>query len=590
MPNANFAADVISGYHEATDAERQRRDKNNLAAADFLLRTGRVRDFNELLPLIGETLEPTGGMGRGRKGKGGATDILAQLLNPAIAAGPAAPAAAPSTGAPGASAQPGMGEPSTPQGGLLLTDSELAQRQTEQEIAAQRRKFAEQLDQAKQLGSVFPDMTLQQRLEAVGFKMPSSVAKWQPGTTAGSALPGNATDIYGEPIDPKKFYKTGLQFGQQIFAPTTSPAAQTDKDLEARVRDYVSQGLSEDQAHELASQDRIKERQLKVTRAVGLIKSTDLTTEEKRRVLAGELTFKDAITLAQRMAANNPDISPEDMGVFAREIYQKFGPAGGSRSGAGAAVSSTAVPTTAAPAAGGGASTPAGSEGGATPGAGVNADVEKARAAQTLSTLWNRPFKPAKLSSTEAQMVNTGETAMDLSEQLMTVLEKANLTKDLGVPASAEQRFKSFQYGQGITKDLFDAQMRQLAGAVRTYALSGVLRGAGGRPNVQLQNIILSHIPNPDVDAPGLMYEKTQTLMGIIRDAIENTLVNASMTPDQVAAQLIKKYGPAGTPVTRTDTGNAALRTKARQALVKAGYKADDATIDTFLKNNPGFK
>ncbi len=60
----------------------------------------------------------------------------------------------------------------------------------------------------------------------------------------------------------------------------------------------------------------------------------------------------------------------------------------------------------------------------------------------------------------------------------------------------------------------------------------------------------------------------------------------------KVAMQVRKLRGqkPETTAAPAATGPDAERRMKARQALLGAGKQADDATIDTFLKNNPNFK
>ena len=59
MPSLDFAAGLIWGFYDTVRAERDRREKNALDAVHFLISTGRVRDPNDLLPILGPLARET---------------------------------------------------------------------------------------------------------------------------------------------------------------------------------------------------------------------------------------------------------------------------------------------------------------------------------------------------------------------------------------------------------------------------------------------------------------------------------------------------------------------------------------------------
>jgi len=99
MGSLDFASGIIGGYFDQVAQERARKEQNSLQAAQFLLQTGRVRDFNDLLPFLGPLMEKSpfgsvlkkGGQGKGGgKGKAGGGDpssILSAFINPMIGQG-----------------------------------------------------------------------------------------------------------------------------------------------------------------------------------------------------------------------------------------------------------------------------------------------------------------------------------------------------------------------------------------------------------------------------------------------------------------------------------------------------------------------
>jgi hypothetical protein len=122
--------------------------------------------------------------------------------------------------------------PAEPQ---FYTGPELAQQAEETEVhkatALDQAKYEQQVREAQQLRKQNPDLSLRESLEAVGFKMPSQALKFAPGSVIGSSLPPNSSDIYGQPVDPTKYYRQGNDpsSGTVIFVPTEAPPGQQIK-------------------------------------------------------------------------------------------------------------------------------------------------------------------------------------------------------------------------------------------------------------------------------------------------------------------------------------------------------------------------
>jgi len=654
MPNMDFASGLLGGYHESLKTERERRDKNSMDAAQFLLQTGRVRDYNDLLPILGGLFDPQGkgpGNKRGGKGKVDPHTLLGAFINPALAAHharagqpgqsstpdmgtpgkpgaeigsggaadlstPSAPAGTPqpnmSVAAASAPATPAAASPAGPRGPLMSRSEQVTQDQNlaiQGATATQRAHFQEQLKQAEQLRQTFPNMSLQQSLEAVGMKLPSAVPRWQPGGVLGKDLPVGAQDFFGEPIDPKGTYKVGQHNGQTVFSPTTPNATTFDRDLERRKSDYLAAGLDDDSAAAHASADRLKERQDKAQRLAGLIQTNQLTQEEHRRALAGEISFKDALTMANRIAMNDPSMTREDMAEFGRAIYKRFGPGTGTTStpqtggsvGAGEAAtvpgSNAAAPATGdaasssamtAPAlAATGASAPAPAQASAPTSRGVGPDPTAYNPAATPglpkdtardANLWVGKVKPGKLTAQQAEIVRSARTALQLIPHVTGPIEAAGLQNEMGVGPAIKARWKNFLYSRGVTEDQFNIQLQQYAGAVQAYVLRALLNG---RPNLALQELYAAHIPDPTKDPPGLLYRKIKELGKIVNTGANVAIENAEFTPEQLAAALAKDFQTAEGP---DGAGGAdPLRLKARQYLMDEGKEASDQTVEAVL-------
>ncbi len=172
-----------------------------------------------------------GSKGKGGKaGKGGSGGGLPQPLQTLIGA------------IQQGSQQVGSGSPSGQPSGELpkfSSPAELAQTEDKRKVqlatdtatATGKASYEEKVREAADLRAKNPTLSLRESLEAVGMKLPSQAPKYTPGSVVGASLPPNATDIYGQPVDPKKYYRQGTDSeGTASFVPTEAPAGQQTKE------------------------------------------------------------------------------------------------------------------------------------------------------------------------------------------------------------------------------------------------------------------------------------------------------------------------------------------------------------------------
>jgi hypothetical protein len=232
MPDATFAANLIGGYFETVQKERARKEGNALEAAKFLVSTGRVKDFNELVPFLGPMMDEKGGKSAGA-GKGKKTDhasILSQFVNPAMQA--QQPAAKVPIGSDQPATQPGR------TGGPLFTEDEM---QSRAEAAAAREREAG-----------FSDFERRQKLTVEG-KIEEDRAKLHRGVADKQAT----QDQDGKWTIKVRDLDGSVLYSQPANAPKATGA------LAERVKELVAQGVSEDRASLVASMQLQKERQTK---------------------------------------------------------------------------------------------------------------------------------------------------------------------------------------------------------------------------------------------------------------------------------------------------------------------------------------
>lgn len=121
MPSMAAATGLLGGYFGRLKEDRDHKEKLAMDAANFLLNTGAVKDYNDLLPFIGElggpVLGKSGSKATGKGGKGGGMDphtLIGSLLNPIIKKHRAELDASQSGSATAGSATPGTEESSAP--------------------------------------------------------------------------------------------------------------------------------------------------------------------------------------------------------------------------------------------------------------------------------------------------------------------------------------------------------------------------------------------------------------------------------------------------------------------------------------------
>lgn len=259
---------LASGLGKAYAAKKQREHDDEVRNVGLVtalvsggLQSGTLKNPNEafqwLMSQFGGSKGKKGGSGGGG-GAGKDTQLppaLQSVINATQAHAPAGATDQPTSPAMGmprvvgsgqtpAAAAAAGGAPAAPQ---FATADELAAQQgaraLAQHTATTEADFAQKSAHVDQL--MKSGMSRRDALAVVGVHLPATTPKWAPGSTAGSALPPNATDIYEQPIDPKKFYKQGTSpDGTITFVPTEAPAGRQPAQ-EGTFRKYIEDGIAE---------------------------------------------------------------------------------------------------------------------------------------------------------------------------------------------------------------------------------------------------------------------------------------------------------------------------------------------------------
>lgn len=260
MPSASFATGFLNSVFDARAEATARRDTNTRDVVNFLVSSGRVKDYNDLLPFM-DTLFNQGGGGRGGKGgrgkpggggKGGQDPhaILAQFLNPAFKMEQEkGQAGAPGAGTTlGGQQRPRFPSPGERTGAPLFTEQEMQQRD-EQEY--QRKKeidfnFWKKEEAQKTIDAIEKEKAKPSRLQQkfVRYQGKDISASFDPAT--GKYLDASGVELVGAVEKP-----AGAQTGA----------------LAERVKELRAQGISEERAPLVASMQLEKERGTKQQQA-----------------------------------------------------------------------------------------------------------------------------------------------------------------------------------------------------------------------------------------------------------------------------------------------------------------------------------
>ncbi|MEY2873111.1 MAG: hypothetical protein RLZZ373_482, partial [Pseudomonadota bacterium] len=107
-------------------------------------------------------------------------------------------------------------------------------------------------------------------------------------------------------------------------------------------------------------------------------------------------------------------------------------------------------------------------------------------------------------------------------------------------------------------------------------------------PTLRALNVS-GRISNQEIDLAKAARPKITDTVGVAERFVQILDQQLSNAANRVLERGVRPAAQAGGGAAAGASGDP-RRTKARQALVGAGKQADDATIDTFLKNNPNFK
>lgn len=279
MPSMSFATGLLNGYFTHQASERSRKEKNALDAATFLLNTGRVRDFNDLLPILDQG---TGGTGTGKKPQGflggvkagakgqDSNSVLSALINPILqmSRNTGAPGGTGTTGTPGTGGSTGSPEPGTqgnaptsaiPGKGPLMSDEEVAQAEARTAVTKDEALQTARIARADRLAKTFeakgfsPEEATTAAYDAVGLKMPARRAdtvKTAGKPIAGGGLPQNAVDLEGNSIPPDQRGDGTFWQPLTVSGPGgaetryTAAAAPPESKLPAKLQEAVDEELA----------------------------------------------------------------------------------------------------------------------------------------------------------------------------------------------------------------------------------------------------------------------------------------------------------------------------------------------------------
>jgi hypothetical protein len=536
MPNLAFAGGFLNSFIDTQLEERKRQETNTRDMINFMVSTGRVRDYNDLLPMLGSLFPGLqqgqgkgkgGGGGSGKSGAQGQPDpnsMLAQWLNPAFKMDQEArqrkategqTAGQPVTSGAG---QPGQQRPP----GLFLTEDEVQSRAT---AAEQSKSNITEGARTRELGvehGYRQQEIAQTQAGELARTREANRGKYGPGTLQGRVeaevdrfRAQNGRDPTDEEypglIDAarEKWQGAGKKVDlQEQF--TKSWMADASKDGPLTPGQEKLERLRARKAWQMNSGSETPDQ--KLSRAEALAKFRDSLDDA---------TPADIKELSQRVSIGDHTIDYVDTSPY--------------RGGKIAKASKTAI------------------ESGVVPVTGKQSEVlVSAQAAGKDLTDFLDQIK-SKLAPDAAGRPLTSIT---------NTLEKYFQTDDVLAAASA-----------------WDTT---LIPQLRAIAASGLGR-------ITNREIDLAIASRPKLsDTVAVAAQKVANVQSILWRGIE-PIVTRGQAAGASGAPPAQGSGQAG-PSPPAGNGDAARRMRARHRIVTNGFEGTDANIDTYLKNHPDFK
>lgn len=524
MPSIDFASGLLGSYFDTVNAERNRQDKNKLDAADFLLRSGRLKDYNDLLPIIGDLGEPgisvKGGKGGKAKGAMSHHDLLGSLINPilqatqqqnggaagtaGVAPAPATSGAAPGTG--GAPATNGAGAAgSVPVAGGRTSGPMF----TEDEMVA-RGEAAKARDRAAALADFQSREAAQTQRQVTVERAKYRNIPFAPGNIAGKDVDQATTqDALGNPIDRVNGnYRTRVINGDREYMPVSAAPKIATPAQQGSFADFIKTREQEAGGKKLTSKEVL----------------SALTEYQRAK---GTMTPGEKLAMAKQLADYRAQIGTpeaEDIANLAQTVTI------GARS---------------------------------THYFDVSTSKDKAKAQRDAIRQGIIPVN----SKQADQLASASGASQNLHGFLDQIKSK--------LPAEAKDRpiqgIENVVLGQ-----LYQGDPELASATAWDTTVVPLLRGlsdTGRLSNVHMQ---MAFAARPKItDTVGTAAKKV--------DILDTVLANA-------ASQILTRGVGGATGGDKTAGADTARRVAARKFLLANHKQTDDATITTFLKNNPTFK
>ena len=264
---------------------------------------------------------------------------------------------------------------------------------------------------------------------------------------------------------------------------------------------------------------RLKQIAASTTRLLQQNAGTTPLTEVQIR----DEAFK-AISAANVMLGNGPDVTPADVEATAKEIQAKLGKPGGGGPPRGPQVSPTRAALS-------------------VPLSGVTPPPAPASASVIPEHLQDTSRRPRAYSMQGKQTLQAIGTTEPLLTKLVAAIKAAGLEQDNSIIG---EQFNKVLYNVGISPGDPETDRLFTEGVSRAYGMRGLV---GGRSNQILQNLYGQHLVDPG-DSPQLVLRKAQDLLAIlpdIRKAVDDSeaaQVGAHAAPKQPASGT----APAGAP------------------------------------------
>lgn len=400
----------------------------------------------------------------------------------------------------------------------FLTPDQRAQRDsdltTKAQTAQQHASYAERLAQGREQGLTGQDLVD----FALSGKLNAQTPKWAAGQkpVSGKDLlaQGIGTDDQGRPIQESSVYQRGDLGGKQVWGLTGAAAPSQNSPLARRAAELQASdpSITPEKATQMAGKMLVNEARTRLVSMVSTATGKDLSNEQKQRILNGQVTEKEALSMATQITRGQANVSLADVEQIANTIMQETGSSGGRAASSAAPKAESAEKPPVSKSSSAAPSTGAASRG-------------------TVDPTTVKTGRTPKLSARAQQTVETADRAASSIQDILKLIPDPN---DNSLSSGLKQRASSALYNAGFSSaDDYRTKLIQLTSFLRTELPSAFVQGSRAKAFIEQ---IQQHLPDPTKDTPKLMADKLNGALRLIQQAKDATYTDENVSPSGSAA------------------------------------------------------